>query len=721
MQEVFSFESNKKKMRQTGRSRCIILLVILVLMFAVISAILTIEMLKQAPGKIQEKIQTNVCMSDECINSASRIISPMDSSVDPCDDFYMFACGRYMETHQNSGKGSSDAGSKLEEIVHYRIKKIFNEGISPSMPETVKQAIDYYEKCIDEDTHNKIGLELVFRKLDSMGLPRIHPMQKLENSSAVNITPWPEVLIRGDKITGKTPFFSIEIKEKNGKRYLEWKNQKKLFFYSWIFDTFFKTLNSHFKKDVIKAWVASKEVIAFEMNLSKFYSYDQGQTWMSVAELQKLTDENVTLFDWKKFLTSYLEDSIFKFDLEKDKILVQNNVKSMFDLLKNTPDLVIDFHNWFFYFFSMAPYSTTLFRDRYHEEDPFPGISGPYPKDTKDRCSKMARHLFPDAISYAYLSKHFDVERKQKTEVMVNDIHQAFIQLIKGLDWMDEQTKIIALDKLDAIKTNVGYPNWLFVPGALDERNIFIKDVRGDWLTMNLEKHIVVTKKFNLNKYLSHWTGLSSTVVDVNYGEDVVIYIPAGVLQPPYTGNGLASLDYASLGTVIGQDFTHEFEIDGRIISKNGLINWWSKETEKKFAERVSCMVNQLFKLLYPDLGPIVQPNGTLPVSESYADHGGLREALIAYDLLKYRQTHNGTHVLPDPEPYLPGLTNYSHKQLFFLRYANMWCKNGYPSMNFNPGRHRVLGTLINSRHFAEAWKCPAGSKMNPVDKCILW
>ncbi|XP_065344269.1 endothelin-converting enzyme homolog [Cloeon dipterum] len=685
MQNVFSVESkNGKKMRQSGISRLIILLVVLVLMFAVISAILIIELNKQVPGKIEEKVQTNVCTSDECIYSASSIISSMDSSVDPCDDFYMFACGGYIETHPNSGKESSNdgGGNKLEEIVHYRIKKIFNEGISPSMPETVKQTIDYYDKCIDEDTHNKIGLELVFRKLESMGLPRIHPMQKLEFNHKIDIiTPWPKVLIRGDKITGKTPFFSIEIELKNGKRYLACKNQEQVFD-RWIFETFFKTLNSHFKKDVIKVNVAHHELIDFQDKLSKFQFNDQGQTWMSVAELQKLTDENVTLFDWNEFLTSYLEDSIFMFNLEKDKILVKNNVKHLFDLLKNTSALVLDFHNWFFYFFSMAPYSTTRFRDRYDKVDLFPDISGPNPKDTKERCIGKARDLFPDAITYAYLSKYFDVERKQKTEAMVNDIHQAFIQLIKGLDWMDEPTKTIALEKLDAVQANVGYPNWLFVPGALDERNIFIKDVKGDWLTMNLEKDIVLTKKFAIKKYFSHWTGLSSTVVDVQYGEDVVIC---------------------------------------RIIETNGNKNWWSKETEKKFTERVHCMINQLIKLIYPDLKPSVKLNGTLPVSENYADHGGLREALIVYDLLKYRQTHNGTHVLPDPEPYLPGLTGYSHKQLFFLRYANMWCKNEAPSERFNPARHRVLGTLINSKHFAEAWKCPAGSKMNPVDKCILW
>ncbi|CAB3381600.1 Hypothetical predicted protein [Cloeon dipterum] len=723
MQKVFSVESNKKKMRQTGSSRCIILLVILVLMFAVISAILTIEMLKQAPGKIQEKIETNVCMSNECILSASRIISSMDSSVDPCDDFYQFACGGYMNTHHILEKKSkNNAMDELEELVDYRIKEIFNDGILPTMPETVKQAIDYHEKCIDENTQNRIGLELMFRNLELMGLPRIH---KLEEEPEIITTPWPEVLIRGDKITGKTPFFSIGIEQNNGTSYLTWEVQDKEFTET-IFEEVLKTLNKHYNSPVIETKIADRELFAFQSVLSELRYDTNDRVWMSVAELQNSTDERI-LFDWKKFLTSYLEDSFLNFDLENDKILVTSskNVKLLFDLLKIAPAVVIDFYTWFYYLYTIAPYSTTLFRNKFYEIDP-PFHTSPVTEDRQVWCRKQARNIFPDAISYEYLRKYFDIERKPKTQVMVNDIHQAFIQLIKGLDWMDEQTKRFALKKINALKQNVGYPHWLFVPGALDERNSFLKDVRGDWMNMNLKVNIAASKKFDRFNIGIHWTGLSNIEVYVIYEDSqVVTYIPAGILQPPYTGNGLASLDYASLGVVIGQKFTHRFEIDGRAfdqISKQK--GWWSKATEEKFEERVQCMIDQFKKLLNTEDDVPIYGNKTF--KENIADHGGLREALTAYDLLKYRQTHNGTHVLPDPEPYLPGLTNYSHKQLFFLGFANMWCQNESPyststSKRYNPGRHRVMGTLFNVKEFSAVWKCPAGSKMNPVDKCIIW
>ncbi|XP_065344270.1 endothelin-converting enzyme homolog [Cloeon dipterum] len=681
----FSDESNEEKKRKTGSSRLIILLVVLVILM---STIFGLVMYSQVPGesqkenqisdksiklstpqfahKIKETNQATVCMTDKCIISASRIISSMNSSVDPCHDFYRFACGGDIDSQQISERGSTSAMGELEELVEHRVRKIFDEGISASMPETVKQAIDYYEKCIDEGTQNENGTLSMFVLLELMGLPRVKTNYSPQNK------PWPEVLIQGDKITGKTPFFSIEIEQKNGSSYLT------------------------FKREMIKTKTGGKKLFNFYSSLVKIAAdYHDNEAWMLVDELQKLTDgQNVTLnetrLDWKKFLTSFLEDSFFKFDLEKDKILVRSpsRAKELFLMLNSKKNInKIDLFTWFFYYYSMAPYTKTEFRDKYFEMDPIARLNGPMPTDLKTRCTKLACDLFPDAINYEYLSRYFDEERKQKTERMVDDIHQAFIQLITDLDWMDEQTKRLALDKLDAVKPNIGYPEWLFNPAVLDERNIFLKDVKEDWLNMNLKAYIAATKKFDL------------------------------------------SLNYASLGAIIGhKQFMNCFDNIDQTIDKNGeQKNWFSNETMGKFDEHVQCMIDQYSQFHLLEFGANL--NGAQTIGENMADNGGLREALIVYDWFKNRQTHidDGTEILPDPEPYLPGLTGYSHKQLFFLGFANMWCQNESLFSLFSlrlkdkhsPSRNRVLGTLANNKEFAEAWKCPVGSKMNPVDKCI--
>lgn len=105
---------------------------------------------------------------------------------------------------------------------------------------------------------------------------------------------------------------------------------------------------------------------------------------------------------------------------------------------------------------------------------------------------------------------------------------------------------------------------------------------------------------------------------------------------------------------------------------------------------------------------------------ENIADNGGLREAFLAY--LEYVNRTG-------EEPRLPGLTDYTPIQLFFLSNANIWCNtitdeglvNQILTDPHSPGKYRVLVPMMNMAEFSTAWNCPAGSPMNPADKCVVW
>ncbi|CAB3381605.1 Hypothetical predicted protein [Cloeon dipterum] len=688
------------------------------------------------------EVKQKLCLTDECIASADRIITSMNMSVDPCDNFYEFACGGYVDTHPVSDYGYSDRFAELAEIISYRVLRIFEGGIVPSMPETVKQAIEYYEKCIDEETQKKVGVEPMLNHIESLGLPRL----PIQDDPAIEPSPWPQVLMKGDKLIAKNPFFLIRFEQFNETSHHLTLEASGPLFDEILFWTLLETLNDHLQENRVDAKRATKELFEFYFKVilaRNDHPSKATENCMTVAELQAQTDLNVTSddpnrFDWSEFLTSFLEDSVFKFDFKKDKILVKNlkAVKETFKLLYNTPPETIELYTWFYYFYSMAPFTTPDLYEAYVATNTYSGMVGAPPRNLKKRCSYFARGIFNNAISHEYLERYFDKERKEKTEVIVEDIHQAFIQLVEGLDWMDEKTKRFALEKVEAVKPNVGYPKWFFVPGALDERNFFIKDVRGDWLTMNINKFVVANKKIDPYKFKNDTNWLDISKIEVNafyYNDFVSISLPAGILQAPFTGNGLASLNYGAIGAIIGHEFTHGFDKTGQKYDKNGkLNNWWSKETRENFNERVNCMIDQYSKFHFPELGPNAKLDGKKTVNENIADNGGMREALIAYDLFKLRQISNekkGTEDLHDLQPDLPGLANYTHKQLFFLGYANMLCQNPSPyafkwkisRSERSPGRERILGTLSNSKEFAEAWNCSAGSKMNPVDKCVVW
>ncbi|PSN55113.1 hypothetical protein C0J52_01882 [Blattella germanica] len=175
--------------------------------------------------------------------------------------------------------------------------------------------------------------------------------------------------------------------------------------------------------------------------------------------------------------------------------------------------------------------------------------------------------------------------------------------------------------------------------------------------------------------------------------------IPAGILQFPFYGRGLESLNYGSIGSILGHELTHGFDIEGKNYGKDGKrVSWWNTDMLKAYEDRAQCFIEQ-----YDSFGSEnYKVNGKQTLAENIADNGGIREAFKAYQ--KYKERH-------DPEPYLPGLESFTHEQLLFLAFANIWCLDEGPDYesvavkdSHSPGRYRVLGSLSNSPEFTETW-----------------
>ncbi|KAL1131468.1 hypothetical protein AAG570_011085, partial [Ranatra chinensis] len=156
----------------------------------------------------------------------------------------------------------------------------------------------------------------------------------------------------------------------------------------------------------------------------------------------------------------------------------------------------------------------------------------------------------------------------------------------------------------------------------------------------------------------------------------------------------------------------------GRKYDKEGNLKvWWTNSSIGQYNERTQCYVEEYNNYYMHSINKTV--DGNLTLGENLADNGGLREALMAY------RTYVGAN---GKEPGLPGLQNYTHEQLFFLSFANMWCSDytDYSLLESLKDEHspnfvRVEMSLKNLREFAEAWSCPPGSNMNPEKRCHLW
>lgn len=176
-------------------------------------------------------------------------------------------------------------------------------------------------------------------------------------------------------------------------------------------------------------------------------------------------------------------------------------------------------------------------------------------------------------------------------------------------------------------------------------------------------------------------------------------------------------LNFGDIGWVVGHEINHGFDNMGKHFDGDGEYrSWWTNETNEEYEKKTECFAQQYESYDLPDSDQSI--DGNLTLGENIADNGGLKEAFRAY-----QQFTEGSD-----EPILPGL-KYSPSQLFFIQSAAFYCgryrteitEYGLKTDGHSPNIYRVIGTMSNSREFADTFACPSGSAMNPVQKCTLW
>lgn len=319
-------------------------------------------------------------------------------------------------------------------------------------------------------------------------------------------------------------------------------------------------------------------------------------------------------------------------------------------------------------------------------------------------------------LGHLFVDRYFPESSKQALETMVEDLRMAYRERISDLEWMGDSTKEMALQKLEAFKYKIGYPNeWK----DYSDLEISADDFFGNGL--NLTKYLVRENLAKLGKVVDkdEWF-MPPHIVNAYYsGSYNEIVFPAGILQPPfYDPNADDAINYGAIGGVIGHEFTHGFDDRGRKYNAFGnLSNWWKKMDIKRFEERTGLMVEQ-----YDEYQPLVNVfvNGKLTLGENIADLGGLTLAYHAYSL---------SHVKDDAQPEM--IDGFSWQQRIFLGWGNVWKANQTDEYTGNqvltdshsPAMYRVNGPMSNMPEFKAAWGCATGDPMVRPDslQVLIW
>ncbi|SFA72931.1 M13 family metallopeptidase [Cellulomonas marina] len=340
-------------------------------------------------------------------------------------------------------------------------------------------------------------------------------------------------------------------------------------------------------------------------------------------------------------------------------------------------------------------------------------------RDRWKRGVSVVQGALGEAVGEVYVSRHFPPSHKERMEVLVAHLVEAYRRSITGLDWMGEETRQRALAKLERFTPKIGYPaRW---------RDYSALEVAPDDLLGNVRRASAAEQDRELAKIgrpidRDEWFMTPQTVnAYYNPGMNEIVF-PAAILQPPFfDAEADDAVNYGGIGAVIGHEIGHGFDDQGSKYDGDGrLEDWWTAADRQEFEQRTKALIAQYDAFSPAQLGGSHHVNGALTIGENIGDLGGLAIALKAYALAL------GTPL--EEAPVLDGLTGL---QRAFIGWAQSW-QGKYRDEELvrrmstdphSPDEFRCNGVVANLDEFYTAFDVQPGDALYraPEERVRIW
>ena len=321
-----------------------------------------------------------------------------------------------------------------------------------------------------------------------------------------------------------------------------------------------------------------------------------------------------------------------------------------------------------------------------------------------------------EAVGQLYVAEHWPDATARQAQELVDDVRAAYADKIAHADWMDDETRKAALEKLGTFDPRIGHPvKWIdYSSLKISRTDPLANAVASDQFEWKLE-----LSRFPHPVDRSLWF-MTPQTVNAYYDPTMnQITVPAAILQPPFfDANADPAVNYAETGaTTIGHEMGHGFDDEGRQFdSKGRLRDWWTKATAAKYKVKADKLAAQ-FDTYEPIPGTHIK--GKLTLGENLADLGGLEAAYAAYR--RYVSRHG--------EP--PVIDGYTGDQRFFIAYAQAWqgkkregaTRQQLLSDPHSPEKYRVDGIVRNFDPWYKAFNVQPGDKLYlpPEERVHVW
>ena len=650
--------------------------------------------------------------------SATKAISGitldnMDSEVRAQDDFYRHVNGKWLnEFKLPADKSNYGAFTQLAELSRERVKKIINDVSATDNPagSSEQKIADIYSGFMDTEALNEKGLAPIQSELD-----RINDITDQEQLS--------EYMGYADVYASAPVGMYVYIDQKNSDEHIVYITQSGLGL---------PNRDYYFKEDEKSAAIREK----YQQHITNMLSLAGDQNAASSMATVYAIEEDLAAGQWTPIQNRDREKAYNKMTfaeftshvpnmnwdawlthsmIEKPDVLVVNQPSYLESVNEALDKYSIADWKKYFMWHVLSNASTYLSDEFANENFAFYGtvLRGTTEQEPRwKRGVDLVNGLTGELVGKVYVKKHFPPEAKTRMVDLIENLRDAYGQSIKELDWMGEETKVKALEKLAKFDPKVGYP-----------------DVWRDYSNLNIEGQDLVADLKESTRFFTHrnrsklgqpidrneW-GMNPQTVNAYYNPTKnEIVFPAAILQPPFF-NLVAdeAVNYGGIGAVIGHEMGHGFDDQGSKYDGDGnLKNWWTEADRENFEKLTNKLVKQYDAFTVVD-GTHVK--GEFTQGENIGDLSGLS---IAYKAFKNNYTANEI------------IDGYTPEQRFFMGWAQVWMRK-YRDEELlrridvdphSPSEFRANGILRNLPEFYQAFDVKPGDGMYlpPEERVKIW